>query len=54
MSPFGPITLGELIDGLEKALAERGEDGAAPDPGRHIFFDWCNYHPASFHSYRGW
>jgi hypothetical protein len=53
MSPFGPITLGELIDGLEKALAERDEDMPA-DRERRIYFDWCNYHPSTFHSYRGW
>jgi hypothetical protein len=46
-SPFGPMTLGELIDVLEEIAAKpRGGE-------RTVYFDWCQMRPGQFESYRG-
>ena len=41
---FGPMSLGEMIDELEKV---RDKDAC-------VVFDWCDMEPSEFRSYRGY
>lgn len=56
-SPFGPMTLGELIEALESTYKVPLPDyfNSTPEKERQIYYDWCDLRPsATLHSYRGY